>query len=551
MTLCNTSVVVVLLAVAWLLPPPGVLPLLRSVPSLLLSGPEYVRNVLQVGGGFASKGMCAGVFISGRSAASMHEHELYGLASFFPCTVDLEARAVHSSLLGTGWFERKAQYLGPRLGCQLLVMGSGGEDFLPTARVVEASIDKQATGTPLVPKTKLLPALQQVLEREFSPAARVANQSRAVVIMHHGVVVGERYQDQLGISATTKLLGWSMTKSVHAMMIGVAIEAGLLTLQTPVKLTGMTAEFRSRLVAMNQGRPITFEDLLIMADVLPMAENYGPHAGVPFMLFGSRYPRASDAASNTRTRSIEPGFAASHSSQELWHRVQGRQDRRSQDERSNAFGWYYSSGVSNLLAQEFRSLFTSHEEYLAFPHVHLFAPIGIHNFTMETDAGGTFIASSFSYGTGRDWALLGQLLLQDGAWKDSETQLFRQIVPKTFVAFMRTPNTHSGGHYGGSVWLNPACVDLVTYDEMPYDQAHLKLQAQQRWLIQTLPPDAYFMSGFLGQKVFVVPSLDLVIVRLAMTSTSDPVRINHTTDEAQSFSTRRFVTDVLVALQQA
>ena len=51
---------------------------------------------------------------------------------------------------------------------------------------------------------------------------------RAVVVVQNGRIVGERYGE--GFSAETPLLGWSMTKSVNAAIIGTLVKAGKLPL---------------------------------------------------------------------------------------------------------------------------------------------------------------------------------------------------------------------------------------------------------------------------------------------------------------------------------
>ena len=88
-----------------------------------------------------------------------------------------------------------------------------------------------------------------------------------------------------------------------------------------------------------------------------------------------------------------------------------------------------------------------------------------------------------NYGTARDWARLGLLYLQDGVW------LGERILPDGFFEFVRTPApAWKQPVYGGLFWLNTT----------------------GQW---NLPKDAYYMSGE-GGKVFVIPSLNLVVVRM-------------------------------------
>ena len=70
-----------------------------------------------------------------------------------------------------------------------------------------------------------------------------------------------------------------------------------------------------------------------------------------------------------------------------------------------------------------------------------------------------------------------------------------------------------------SFWLNPAVVPSEIYNELPDTHPH---KLRRKWLLETLPSDAYFMSGFNGQYTFIIPSLELVIVRLGFTPDSKP-----------------------------
>jgi CubicO group peptidase (beta-lactamase class C family) len=126
-------------------------------------------------------------------------------------------------------------------------------------------------------------------------------------------------------------------------------------------------------------------------------------------------------------------------------------------------------------------------EYLSFPQRALFDRIGIRSAVMETDAFGNFLAQGYELLSGRDWARLGNLYLQDGVWNGE------RILPEGFVTFVRTlaPAWKADGRpiYGGFFWLNG-------------DGAF------------PVPADAYYMAGAGGQYAVVIPSHDLVVVRL-------------------------------------
>ena len=174
--------------------------------------------------------------------------------------------------------------------------------------------------------------------------------------------------------------------------------------------------------------------------------------------------------------------------------------------------WYYSSGLSNVLSKELRFLFETHSEYISFPFKYIFDKIGALSFVMELDPKGMFAGSSFSYATARDWAKLGQLFLQNGTWKGE------RILAEEVVNFAQIPAPGSGGHYGAGVWLNPAKVDVQTYNELPSSNKHKK---QKEWITTAMPSDTYFFSGYQGQYVMIVPSRELVIVRLGLYDEDD------------------------------
>lgn len=149
--------------------------------------------------------------------------------------------------------------------------------------------------------------------------------------------------------------------------------------------------------------------------------------------------------------------------------------------------WVYSSGTSNIIATTMRRYFNSTEEYIRYPYDHLFYKIGAYSMIIETDATGRFVGSSYSWATARDWARLGQLYIQKGNWAGE------QILSKDWVQFVQQPAPNSNELYGGHFWLNKNGVQMP---DVPYD--------------------LYSFNGYQGQKVFIIPSKELVIVRLGL-----------------------------------
>jgi CubicO group peptidase (beta-lactamase class C family) len=147
--------------------------------------------------------------------------------------------------------------------------------------------------------------------------------------------------------------------------------------------------------------------------------------------------------------------------------------------------WSYSSGTTNILQEIMRRQFTNHADYLAYPHTRLFQKLGMNSAVLEADASGTYVGSSFMYATARDWAKFGQLYLQDGVWNGE------RILPEGWVAYSSTETPHSDGTYAAHFWL-----------------AHNDAE---------FPKDGFMAEGFEGQTVAIIPSQNLVIVRLGLT----------------------------------
>ena len=170
--------------------------------------------------------------------------------------------------------------------------------------------------------------------------------------------------------------------------------------------------------------------------------------------------------------------------------------------------WYYSSGTTNLLSRYYRNILGNESTYLTFLKQRLFDVLNMSSAFIETDESGTMIGSSYGYATPRDWAKFGLLYLHDGIWQG------KRILPEGWVDFTKTVVDGSNGKYGAQFWLNQ---NGIQYPDAPHDMI--------------------IADGFLGQYVFVIPSYDVVIVRMG-------------TGKA-SFDTNIFLKNVLSALPKA
>ena len=113
---------------------------------------------------------------------------------------------------------------------------------------------------------------------------------------------------------------------------------------------------------------------------------------------------------------------------------------------------------------------------------------------LEPDASGTFVGSSFCYATARDWARFGLLHLNNGKFGNE------QILPPGWVHKSTQPSAAGQGEYGFQWWLNRGSTK----------------DSNDR-IYPGLPTEMYFADGYEGQNIFIIPSKQLVVVRLGLT----------------------------------
>jgi CubicO group peptidase (beta-lactamase class C family) len=164
--------------------------------------------------------------------------------------------------------------------------------------------------------------------------------------------------------------------------------------------------------------------------------------------------------------------------------------------------WNYNSAGVNLIADALGRVFAPGAEPIErrarmaqAMKDELFGPIGMTSAQPEFDSKGTFIGSAMVYATARDWARFGLLYLRDGVWEG------RRILPSGWVDFARTKTPAEDCNvYGAGFWITPS--DGVG---KPY-----------HGLVPNGPRDLFMAQGHEGQVVVIVPSKDLVVVRLGL-----------------------------------
>jgi len=419
--------------------------------------------LLRVGANYSAKIVCSNVFLAGRDPDEVLRVDVQApgisLLKAMRVKVDRERGVVRAGFFGVIG-DGLAQYR-PGHGCTVLPDGrldasapselnAGSRIGAPVPPVPPSAFSSGPWPDGAAVETNK--AIDQLLKDPMlaGPGAR------AIVVVDHGHIAGEYYA--AGFAPTTPLLGWSMTKTVMAGVIGMLIKDGKLSLAQAGFWPGSDGREKIRL-----------KDLLGMSSGLQWNEAYGAVSDVTSMLY------------------LQPDMAGFARSPPLAH-PPGEE-------------WLYSSGTAVILsriAQEALAQGAAQtQELTTFIKARLFNPIGITTATIEPDEHGTLVGSSYMYATARDWARYGLFLLQDGVWQGEE------LLPPGYVTMMATPVDASHGQYGmGQTWLWGS--DAVTPGENP-DAAF------------GIPPDAFWMSGHDGQSICIIKSRQLVVVRLGLT----------------------------------
>ncbi len=302
------------------------------------------------------------------------------------------------------------------------------------------------------PETVDMEAVARALDTGFGPAEA---KTLALVVTWNGRILGERYDDAIGIR--TPLESWSMTKSLTGTLMGVLIQQGAYSLwqEAPVP------EWRVR--PDDPRRSIRIGDIMRMSSGIminaPADPDYEPDTyadhyylytgGVHQYKYAATRPLEFEPASVGRYRNTDPVLTS--------YLIRLAVERRGGD-------------------------------YHAFPQRHLFDRIGIRDALIETDPYGNFLGQGLAFMPARDWARLGNLYLQDGVWEGE------RILPEGFVDYASTvaPAWAADGRpvYGGAFfWVNGNGAN-------------------------GLPTSAYRMLGAGGQSTTIIPSHGLVVVRI-------------------------------------
>ncbi len=407
-----------------------------------------------------AKIMCTAVFVSGLDPAFAAENVGYFTAPYESRKalgtpkIDRQKQTVEVTMPnGT---VRVAKHVGSQ-GCVTLPIGKTDVFFTPSV-VAPRVPDPKTTPWPMgdAPQSGPPPAgvdaakVQAAVEAAFDPAAMTG----AFVVTYKGRIIAERYGDN--ITPTTPLESWSMGKSLSGTLMGILIKQGVYTLDQPAPIPEWQTPGDPR-------QKIRIRDILNMSSGLriispndPDYDEKGPYpdhfyyytGSIDSFKYAATRPQQWQPATVGRYRNTDPVL----------------------------------TNYMTRLAVEKRG-----ENYHAFPQRALFDKLGIRTFVMDTDPYGNFLTHGYESASGRDWARIANLYLQDGMWNGE------RILPEGYAKFVGSLApawvADNRPQYGGLFWVN----------------------GDGAW---PAPKDMYFMSGVGGQQVLIIPSHQLAVVRL-------------------------------------
>ena len=306
--------------------------------------------------GFSAKSVASGHFIDGRDLKTIQQgdndidkidwatNEINNDGKFATATVHglKERKAIYREGLGATLidddFDVNKPYEVPSRSKQKTMLFPWGNVKIDT---VFANIDYAK--------------LENALGNAFDTKGKKHKRTRSVVVIYKDKIIAEKYAD--GFNENSKILGWSMTKSLTATYFGILQKQGKIDIMKPAPVDEWKNDDRKN---------ITINDLLHMNSGLEWEEDYSKISDVTKMLF--------QAEDMTRSQAEKPAKYKPNSH------------------------WYYSSGTTNLLSGILRKQFKTHQEYLDFWYSALLDKIGMNSAIVETDMAGNFVGSSFGGG---------------------------------------------------------------------------------------------------------------------------------------------------------
>ncbi len=348
------------------------------------------------------------------------------------------------------------RFLKPGLLALALLAGCSQDGPPPPPPLPEGAMDA-VVEDPGVPRERLARAVDDLFSAED------IGETQALLVLQGGEVVAQRFGE--GFGPDDRFTGWSMSKSITGVLIGMMIAEGKLALDNPAPVPQWQRPGDPR-------SGITLRHLMQMRSGLRHKEGGQP------------------AYTSDEVRML---FLDGRDDTAGWAEAQSLEQ-----EPGNTFA--YSSATTAILSDIATDAIAPdaspaqrREAMREFLDARLADPVGMTSLHGEFDAKGTLAGASHFWATARDWARFGEFLRNYGSVGGT------QIVPRGWIEFMRR-SSPAAPDYGGQLWLNK---DSGTQRENLFGGSHGE--------------DIFAAIGHRGQYIIVAPRRRLTIVRIGDT----------------------------------
>ena len=397
--------------------------------------PKYIVSAPSMITGLSSKLACSSKYVSGISEAQT-AIDLASYSSALNLTeqhFDDEAKRVTTSFFGLS--STSAQFRD-RLGCTLYIGETNHLDAVKLVKPLPITADSWPIGEQV---ETIAPEVQSLLTSVMQQDNRDGYNSRAMLVIKNGEIIAESYSP--GFDSESQLLGWSMAKSVTAILLGHLEMKGMVSAQE----TDLFPEWS------DDRTNISIENLLHMSSGLDFEEIYAPAEDATKMLFteydSSQYAKGAPLIAKPGER------------------------------------WLYASGSTNILTRIINERLgpDRHAALEAF-HEIIFQPLGMRDSTFEPDPAGIPVGSSYMYASARDWAKVGLLMLNGGTLNS------HRVITPQWVKRATTPNISDNEQaYGYQFWLNRGDAKL-RWPDLPADS--FAAMGNRKQVVMVIPSES-------------------------------------------------------------
>ena len=305
--------------------------LLLAIAFILLVVINYPK--LNIIAGYSAKNTSSSVFLAERTLALTDSTDNnFGEVSFASDEINEEGKFASSSVFGL--LTRKAVHR-EGLGSVLIT-----DDFdltkkpLKPKRTFVSDTIAYPYGNGAQKDTLFANVDYNTLNEAVNGIFNDESHTRAVVVIYKDQIVAEQYKE--GVTKDSRILGWSMTKSIMSTVYGILQHQGKLNVQEKAPIESWQNDDRKN---------ITIHNLLQMNSGLEWDEDYGSISDVTKMLFLEK--------DMTLAQEIKPLKYETNAS------------------------WNYSSGTSNLLSGILRKQFSSYQAYLDYWYTDFIDKVGM------------------------------------------------------------------------------------------------------------------------------------------------------------------------------